>query len=229
MSNFKNELTNYQSIPRELIFDNTLSDRARFLFCYMASKPDNWDFYLVPMAKELGYSVGTLRKYISELVESGWLVRGEQKIENGKYGAVEYTLKSTTANLDSQQDKHQLDVNFPYTENTDTIKTRVGKKQTLKDNIYSKDRDNKEKRDFSFSFVTNPKIAPAFAIWCKYSVEQFKSKETRLQIQYNKLEEYSKGNADIALAIVQKAIDGGFDRFVPLAESATIHQQQKWE
>ena len=229
MSNFKNELTNYQSIPRELIFDNTLSDRARFLFCYMASKPDNWDFYLVPMAKELGYSVGTLRKYISELVESGWLVRGEQKIENGKYGAVEYTLKSTTANLDSQQDKHQLDVNFPYTENTDTKKTRVGKKQTLKNNIYIKDRDNKEKRDFSFSFVTNQRIAPAFAIWCKYSVEQFKSKETRLQIQYNKLEEYSKGNADIALAIVQKAIDGGFDRFVPLAESATITKQQKWE
>ena len=92
MSNFKNELTNYQSIPRELIFDNTLSDRASFLYCYMASKPDGWDFYLVPMAKELGYSVGTLRKYISELVESGWLKKGEQETVDGKYRAVKYNL-----------------------------------------------------------------------------------------------------------------------------------------
>lgn len=229
MSNFKNELTNYQSIPRELIFDNTLSDRARFLYCYMASKPDGWDFYLVPMAKELGYSVGTLRKYIAELVESGWLVRGEQRIENGKYGAVDYTLKSTTANTEYQQDSTQSGVKIPYTENHDTEKTRVGKKQTLKEKRYNTDRDNKEKRDFSLSFVTNKNIADAFAIWCRYSIEQFKTKETRLQIQYKMLEEYSQGDAASAYAIIQRAIDGGFDRFVPLAENITTQQQTKWE
>ena len=229
MSNFKNELTNYQSIPRELIFDNTLSDRARFLYCYMASKPDGWDFYLVPMAKELGYSVGTLRKYIAELVESGWLVRGEQRIENGKYGAVNYTLKSTTANTEYQQDSTQLGVKIPYAENHDTEKTRVVKKQTLKEKRYITDRDNKEKRDFSLSFVTNKDIADAFAIWCRYSIEQFKTKETRLRIQYKMLEDYSQGDAASAYAIIQRAIDGGFDRFVPLAENLTTQQQTKWE
>ena len=80
MGNFVNKLSNYQVIPRELIFDNTLSDRARFLYCYMASKPNDWEFYMTPMAKEIGYSVETLRKYLNELIENGWLVKGEQKI-----------------------------------------------------------------------------------------------------------------------------------------------------
>ena len=66
MSKFINGLKNFQVIPRKLIFDNSLSDRARFVYCFMASKPDGWDFLLNPMANELGYSVETLRKYINE-------------------------------------------------------------------------------------------------------------------------------------------------------------------
>ena len=76
MGNFKSELSNYQNVPRELVFDKDLSDRARFVYVFMACKPDNWDFYLEPMAKDIGYSVDTLRKYINELVTSGWLIKG---------------------------------------------------------------------------------------------------------------------------------------------------------
>lgn len=95
MGNFKSELSNYQNVPRELVFDKDLSDRARFVYVFMACKPDGWDFYLEPMAKDIGYSVDTLRKYINELVTSGWLIKGEQTNENGVFGAVEYTLKAT--------------------------------------------------------------------------------------------------------------------------------------
>lgn len=59
----------------------------------MASKPEGWDFFLEPMAQELGYSKDTLRKYIKELIECGWLEKGEQDKSNGnRFGAVEYTL-----------------------------------------------------------------------------------------------------------------------------------------
>ena len=91
MSNFKKEIE--INVPSNLIFDGTLSDRARFLYCYMAAKPDGWDFYLDSMAEEIGYSKDTLRKYINELVRRGWLVKGKQKNINGVFGAVEYTLK----------------------------------------------------------------------------------------------------------------------------------------
>ena len=149
MGNFVNKLSNYQVLPRELIFDNTLSDRARFVYCYMASKPNGWDFYMNPMAKEIGYSVETLRKYINELVENGWLVKGEQKNE-GLFGAVTYTLNdSKTQNEEESSDG---------TKNSDTEKIRHGENPTQY-NIYTlhsrDDRKGKEERDKSLSKKDN--------------------------------------------------------------------------
>ena len=131
MSNFINGLKNFQVIPRELVFDNSLSDRARFVYCFMASKPDGWDFLLNPMAKELGYSVETLRKYINELIDGGWLKKGEQN-NDGKFGAVVYTLLST-----KKADIEEI----PTRKNTDTEKSRHGENPTQ----YNK--DNEEKKD----------------------------------------------------------------------------------
>lgn len=125
MGNFINKLGAYQVIPRDLIFDNTLSDRARFVYCYMASKPNNWEFLMTPMAKEIGYSVDTLRKYINELIESGWLIKGEQK-NDGLFGAVTYTLNSTKI--------------------SDTEKIRHGEKPTQhnRDNRQNKEKEEKD-------------------------------------------------------------------------------------
>jgi len=127
MGNFKSELSNYQNVPRELVFDKDLSDRARFVYVFMACKSDNWDFYLEPMAKDIGYSVDTLRKYINELVTSGWLIKGEQMNENGVFGAVEYTLKATKK-PDTEFFRHgnnQPQINKDIKEiKTETIKER---------------------------------------------------------------------------------------------------------
>lgn len=133
MSNFINELQNYQNVPRSLVFDGELSDRARFVYVFMACKPDGWDFFLEPMASEIGYSVDTLRKYINELVASGWLVKGEQQKEKGMFGAVQYTLKATKT--------------------SDTEKTRHG------ENISLINIDIEEKRDYKEeeSIKRNPK------------------------------------------------------------------------
>lgn len=137
MAKFTNELNNYQNIPRKLVFDTNLSDRARFVYCFMACKPNDWDFYLEPMAKDIGYSVDTLRKYINELIEGGWLEKGEQERDNGVFGAVSYTLKAT--------------------KNTDTEKTRYGKIPT-QHNIDDKqiiDSINKEKEGNKLSSQKN--------------------------------------------------------------------------
>lgn len=129
MAKIYNELNNYQNIPRELIFDSSLSDRARFVFCYMVSKPDDWQFFLEPMAKEIGYSVETLRKYIKELVESGWIVKGEQERDKGVFGATSYTLrankKSCTGNTDTEFFRHGKN---PTQHNIDIIQKREEKK-----------------------------------------------------------------------------------------------------
>lgn len=148
MGNFVNKLSNYQVIPRELIFDNTLSDRARFLYCYMASKPNDWEFYMTPMAKEIGYSVETLRKYLNELIENGWLVKGEQKNE-GVFGAVIYTLNcsKTPNNINTDTGENEEKAS-DGTKNTDTEKIRLGEIPTQHniDALQSRD-DRKEEEE----------------------------------------------------------------------------------
>lgn len=130
MATIFNELKNFQNIPRELIFDSSLSDRARFVFCFMVSKPDDWQFFLEPMAKEIGYSVETLRKYIKELVESGWIVKGEQERDKGVFGATSYTLrankKSCTENTDTENFRHGK---IPIQHNRDIIQKKEEKKE----------------------------------------------------------------------------------------------------
>ena len=95
MGNVTNENKGFESISRGLIFDNTLSDRARFAYIYMSAKPEGWDFYISHMCKEIGYSENTLRKYIEELINTGWLERYEQQRKgNGDFGAARYVIKS---------------------------------------------------------------------------------------------------------------------------------------
>lgn len=176
MANFNNELNNYQNIPRSLIFDNTLSDRARFVFCFMASKPDGWEFFLEPMAKEIGYSVETLRKYINELVDSGWLEKGEQKKEKGMFGATEYTLKAVKS----------PSIKKPCTEITVSEKIRVGKNPILNKIDNKQKQDNKEKE---INKSISEKDEAFEQCWIAYRRKGSKAKSKQ---QWNKLTDDEK-------------------------------------
>lgn len=226
MGNFVNKLSNYQVIPRELIFDNTLSDRARFVYCYMASKPNGWDFYMNPMAKEIGYSVETLRKYINELVENGWLVKGEQK-NNGLFGAVTYTLNDSKT---QNEEEASCD-----TKNSDTEKFRHGESpiQYNIDTLHSRDdRTEKEERDKSLSkkkaeynanadlsYVDAP-YADIWQEWLDYKKEIKKQYKTQrgAKSQYNVLIKYANNNPILANAIVKISIEHSWDGLFPLSD-----------
>ena len=131
MGNFKSELkglNRFQPIPRDLIQDCGLSAQARFIYAYMAAKPEGWEFWQDVMSREVGMSVATLRKYLYELRDAGWLEIGNQKHERG-FGAVQYTLKAVpyynfcvTQNLcDTKNETHS----FCVTQNTFTLEQSV--------------------------------------------------------------------------------------------------------
>jgi hypothetical protein len=139
---------NFTIIPNDIIRNKSLSDRARFIFCYMASMPDDWKFYQGVMAKELGYTKDTLRKYIEELLETGYLDR-EQRREVGKFDSYDYTLNFS-----------------PCTKKADTVKTRNGKIPTRENSsLINKDLEQRKTiinidldKDFENEFSTFEKI-----------------------------------------------------------------------
>ena len=121
MNKLNNEIKkNYTIIPNDIIRNKSLSDRARFLFCYMASMPDDWNFYQGAMAKDLNMNKDTLRKYLDELIEHGFLIREQRRVD-GKFDSYDYTI------------------NFiPQPKNTDTVKNRSGKKPIRENSTLTK-------------------------------------------------------------------------------------------
>jgi hypothetical protein len=114
----------------------------------MASMPDDWKFYQGVMAKELGYTKDTLRKYIEELLETGYLDR-EQRREVGKFDSYDYTLNFS-----------------PCTKKADTVKYRDGKKPTRENpSLINKDLEQRKTiininldKEFENEFSTFEKI-----------------------------------------------------------------------
>lgn len=167
MAKIKNELRNYQSIPMDLIFDSELSAMSRFVYVFMASKPDDWEFYLVPMSDELGFSVDTLRKYIKELIIAGWLIKGNQCNENGKFGAVDYTIKASNK--------------LPSAENTVTENFRVGKipSQHKRDYIHKQDclhKQEEKKKEKNIDKSISQKKAEFERWWQLYDKKMGRAK-----------------------------------------------------
>lgn len=133
MAQIINKTKGFGSIPRDLVYDYELSDRARFLYVYMACKPEGWEFIQDVMAKELGYSKDTLRKYLNELITRGWIVEEGQQNINGKFGAKVYTIE---VKIEKKNDE-------PCRKNTDTVNYRNGKTTTQR-NIYNKEINKEE-------------------------------------------------------------------------------------
>jgi hypothetical protein len=146
---------NFTIIPNDIIRNKNLSDRARFLFCYMASMPDEWKFYQGVMAKELGYTKDTLRKYIEELLQTGYLNR-EQRRETGKFDSYDYTLNFS-----------------PCMENTDTVKNRNGKNPTREKS--SLINTNLEERKTIINIDLDKEIENEFSHFSKVVIDNYES------------------------------------------------------
>jgi hypothetical protein len=127
MNNVKNNISkNFTIAPNELINNNQITDRARFLFIYLSSKPDDWVFYNRQLSNALNYSIDTLRKYLKELVISGWMTKEKQKRIYGKFTSNTYVLNSEPVMI------------LPCRKNTDTVKNRHRKNPRHSNKEYTK-------------------------------------------------------------------------------------------
>lgn len=205
MGNFKSELkglNRFQPIPRDLIQDCGLTAQARFIYAYMAAKPEGWEFWQDVMSREVGMSVATLRKYLYELRDAGWLEIGSQG-NAGRFGAVQYTLKAVpyanfcvTQNLRNAENatrENCVTQNLSHLNNIDTLK----------------ETDNKKKKECP-ALLTLPFSSQKFIdTWNALCEEKEWKKKTRnaLQLALNKLAKYHE---DFAVELIEKTIAGGW-------------------
>jgi hypothetical protein len=133
-----NKVTNktkkfFTQIPNDLIRNSNISDRARFLYCYMSSMAEEWQFYQSKMAKDLGYSKDTLRKYLDELVSTGYLKRTQKRSELGRFDSFDYVI-DFIPNPDFTVSEKTRNGESPKRENPTLKKNNLKEEKIIKNN-----------------------------------------------------------------------------------------------
>ena len=142
---------NFTIIPNDLIEDETLSDRSRFLYIFLVQKPQDWEFRTKYLSDSLGMHKDTFRKYRDELCARGWIKVESQKFSDGKFQSKIYHLYGEPIHPNKQipnNPKLQKGRNFPSRKNTVTEKNGHGKNPPLNNKNYIiKSKKEKRKRD----------------------------------------------------------------------------------
>lgn len=86
----KNKLPPFTQVPNELI-TGPLSPLAKATYCYLASRPDDWDFWFNNIVAVMHVGVSSIKKALKELVVSGWVER-QQTRSGGRWGATIYQI-----------------------------------------------------------------------------------------------------------------------------------------
>jgi len=94
MNKIKNNLrTAFTVAPNDLINNRGIDARARFIYVYMASKPNNWEFNNTDLKNACGIKdPSTIRKLMQELVNSGWVSRSAQNRVASTFSYYNYSI-----------------------------------------------------------------------------------------------------------------------------------------
>ena len=117
----------YKAINTLFLKDSTLSLKAKGLLTYCLSKPDNWQFYLIAMARELKENKDTIAKILLELINTGYVQRQRRHDKQGKFKGYDYTI---------------YEIKQPYPKSSDTVKP-----ETVSSDLLSKEFTNKGRKE----------------------------------------------------------------------------------
>ena len=84
----------FGAVPNDLLNNPQISFKAKGLYAYMNSKPDNWDFSIQAIAAQNREGTEAIRSAIHELEEFGYLVRQKYQNEKGHW-EIDYILFDT--------------------------------------------------------------------------------------------------------------------------------------
>lgn len=82
----------FTTLNNVVLRDERLSWKARGIFSYLWSMPDDWDFYETEVVKHATDGRASLRSGLGELMKFGYLERTRSRNKNGKFGAPVWIL-----------------------------------------------------------------------------------------------------------------------------------------
>lgn len=91
----------FTTMNNTIVRDDSLSWKARGIFAYLWSMPDDWNFYETEVAKHATDGRQSLRTGLEELEKNGYLERTRSRDKLGKFGAPVWILHDEPATTHS--------------------------------------------------------------------------------------------------------------------------------
>lgn len=134
---------NFTQVPNEIINDKNVSLKAKGLYLYMVSKPDNWEFSLSGMEIQLQESKPAILRIIDELIKCGYMEKIKNRV-NGRQALNDYILhekpyfSSEYQNVTQKMRLSNCDSVNDTTSNTKQTNTKKEIKKKTSSNEYEK-------------------------------------------------------------------------------------------
>lgn len=209
MSKIKiNKQSNFTMVSNHVLRNTNLSLKAKGLYAYMWSLPEDWDYSVSGLTKVLKEGRDAINEALKELEREGYLVRTILR-SGGKFSDMDYMLNETPSPFTGFP--HTVN---PLTENPQQSNTIQTKEKKTKDPFPTeKGRASKKSSSYDevFNAPENEHIREALIKWVKAC------KNRGVGFQYKTLERWAsilRDNAgespEAALAIVDQSIDAGW-------------------
>lgn len=209
MSKIKiNKQSNFTMVSNHVLRNTNLSLKAKGLYAYMWSLPEDWDYSVSGLTKVLKEGKDAINEALKELEREGYLVRTILR-SGGKFSDMDYMLNETPSPFTGFP--HTVN---PLTENPQQSNTIQTKEKKTKDPFPTeKGRASKKSSSYDevFNAPENEHIREALIKWVKAC------KNRGVGFQYKTLERWAsilRDNAgespEAALAIVDQSIDAGW-------------------
>jgi hypothetical protein len=119
----------YGTIPNDLLNSIHISFKAKGMYAYIQSKPDNWEFSAERISKQVKEGLPSVISALKELENFGYLARNRYQNNKG-FWVVDYLLYEIPI-------EENLITGKPNEENPN-----IGKQSNISNNDYSKQEDN---------------------------------------------------------------------------------------
>src|SRR5271165_2591535 len=86
---------NYTTINNSIAKDKRLSYRAKGIWLYAFSRPDDWSFNIIDIMNQSTDGKDAIKGSLKELEVCGYLVRTQSRDENNKFKKYEWTFYET--------------------------------------------------------------------------------------------------------------------------------------
>ena len=130
MAQLKKGLQEYGRTPNRLLNDKSISLKAKGLFAFIESKPDNWDFSVRSLAGLLKEGRDSVGEALKELEGFGYITRSKYQDSSGHW-CICYTTHEVSENPDTEN---------PSTENPLNGKPVNNKRKSNKESLYKESK-----------------------------------------------------------------------------------------